>query len=231
MLLEVSGKMNFFKKNKSTVQIEWNAANVSDWCRVKMIFVNAYVGAYKYCDVNALGLEDALIRDAKDKSKDPLQLYFEHEFDNEFSRINNQLSHQFKINYMILKFHGQPIAFIASQLNYKSGRVYIRWNTVSPGFQQLGLGRLMLDEVKKYYKNDKIELYTRILNQGARNFYKRYGMFETSNFYFDEPNGVNDNISRYAKNWLCDSKFKESIYPPVDEKVSQLSAFVGYCKP
>jgi ribosomal protein S18 acetylase RimI-like enzyme len=228
--------MKFFEKNKQQLQFEWNSAGPIDWRRIKKIFVDAYVGAYQDCDIKLLAISDQLIQLAANQNKNPLQLYFEHEYENEFSRIRDQNLHDnFRINYLTIKLHDQPIAFIVSQLNYKTGRIYIRWNIVAPGFQNSGLGKLMMDEVRKYYQVDKIELYTRTLNKGSRLFYQHYGMTETDQFCFDEPmqsgeklNGKE--IASHVRRWLCDQDFKQKIYPPIDEKVENVSAFVGYCK-
>lgn len=229
--------MKFFEANKSSLQLEWNAASKNDWPKIRKLFVAAYVGAYQGCNISDLAINDELLKQAKQKSVDPLKLYFEHEFESEIAKIRDQLMPgKFGINYLTVKHHDQPIAFIITQLNFKTGRVYVRWNTVSPGFQHQGLGKVMLNEVARYYGNSKLELYTRTLNRSSRRFYLSNSMKETNQFCFDEPIPSTTPMSgkyiaSYARLWLTSKAFHNSIYPPIDEKVTDLTAFVGYCKP
>ncbi len=231
-----SSRMKFFETNKRSLQLEWNAVSANDLPKIKKLFIAAYVVAYQGCNISDLAISDEVLRQAEQMNVDPLKLYFEHEFESEIAKIKNQfMPDKFGIKYLTVKFHDQPVAFIVTQLNFKTGRVYVRWNTVSPGFQQQGLGKIMLNEVARYYDNPKLELYTRTLNHASRRFYLSNDMKETDQFYFDEPTpsitGMSGNqIAKYARHWLNGEVFHNTIYPPMDEKVTELKAFVGYCK-
>src|SRR5262245_39186125 len=99
---------------------------MNDWLKIKKLFVSAYVDAYKNCDISLIALNEKIIQLVKRTKISPLQLYFEHEFKKEFAKNSNQSSeNRFKINYLTVKFNDQPIAFIVSQFNYKTARIYI----------------------------------------------------------------------------------------------------------
>lgn len=217
------------------ISLEWNAASINDWSKIKRLFVAAYVSSYKDCPLNTLDLSSRLVEEANDKRVDPLAFYFAHEFEAERDKILEQHNtDKFKINYLIVRFHEQPIAFIVSQLNYKSGRVYIRWNTVSPAFHRNGIGKMMLDEVARFYENTGLELYTRHANVLACNFYKKNGLIPITKFNFKEPSEsdskVTEPIGKFASGWLQELDYKDTIFPPLDEKINEPVAYIGFCK-
>ena len=222
--------------DKQELQFEWNAASDFDWPKIRRLFVAAYVSAYKDMPVDQLDLNPHVVEEAQRTNTDPLTKYFEHCFDDEIVFIKAQKkSDKFKINYLTIKFHDQPIAFIITQLNYKSGRVYIRWNTVSPSFHRHGLGRIMLSAVAKYYENSGLELYTRAANTNACEFYKKSGLVAISKYDFSEPE-ENDGhitgagITKYALLWLKGQDYHNTIYPPLDERIVRTDHYAAFCR-
>ena len=135
---------------------------------------------------------------------------------------------KYKINYLVVRFHEQPIAFVVTQLNFKSGRVYVRWNTVSPSFHRQGLGKIMLDAIAKYYKNSGLELYTRASNTTACNFYDKSGLTVASKYNFAEPDAIN--IQNHAKAWIKSPDYRNTIFPPIDEMVENTEKYTAFCK-
>ena len=93
--------MTFLTKNKAYLQFEWNSAGDHDWPKIKRLFVGAYVGAYKSCELDELDLNAELIKQARDNDVDPLTLYFAHEFNGEHAKIKAQCGKdKFNINYL-----------------------------------------------------------------------------------------------------------------------------------
>lgn len=211
-------------------QFEWNNAGQFDWPKIKRLFVAAYVGVYKHCDPKELDLNANVVAHAKAHNHDPLVAYFEHCFDDEFTKIIDQSKNdKFRINYLVVRMYEQPVAFIVSQLNYKSGRVYIRWNTVAPIMQNQGLGKRMLSEVARYYDNNGLELYTRSTNTKACDFYRKCGLKEVSQYSFAEPK-AGEAITPYAKMWLQNEHYQQTLYAPEDERVTKLEAYTAFCR-
>ena len=123
-----------------------------------------------------------------------IKCYFEEAFDKEKDRINNCD----KINYLILRFHGQPIAFFTCELNYKSGYTYLRFINISPAFNRLGLSTIILNKVNQYfYDSLGLELYARKDNKAARAFYKSCGFQEFETFDFAEPSYPKERILHF----------------------------------
>lgn len=114
-----------------------------------------------------------------------LKNYFETHFDEEKLKIADDKK---KINYLILRFNEQPIAFFTCEFNYKSGRIYLRFINISPTFHRLGLGQIILEEISKHYPEAiGLELYARKDNYSAIGFYKRCGFQKYRQFDFKEP--------------------------------------------
>ncbi len=140
-----------------------------------------------------------------------LQHYFEEDFDQEHKKIHSGSK---KIDYLIVRFSDHPVAFFATELNYKSGHVYLRFVTVSPAFHNLGLGKNSLMQIAKHYPQATgMELYTRNANHAAKGFYNHEG-FKASLFDFKEHD-------------LLDSM---RCHFPTDDSTSHPESFVGYCK-
>ncbi len=59
--------------SSGALQFEWNSAAASDWPKIKMLFVAAYVSAYKGCAVADLDLNAELVNKANVDKVDPLQ--------------------------------------------------------------------------------------------------------------------------------------------------------------
>ncbi|MES2615224.1 MAG: GNAT family N-acetyltransferase [Bdellovibrionota bacterium] len=91
-------------------------------------------------------------------------------------------------DYLVVRYHDRPVAFFVSQVNYKSGFVYLNWVTVSPGFQQEGLGKLVMEQLhKRYPEAAGIEVYSFGKNVGAVEFYKHCGFKIFDDFHFEKP--------------------------------------------
>ena len=164
-----------------------------------------------------------------------LRLYFKEEYETERNKIIEQDWHTpRRIHYLVVRYQDQPIAFFSCELNYKSGRIYMRWVTMSPTFQRLGLGKMMLEEVNKHFpENTGMELYTRLANHSARKFYSKVGFVDTTKFDFSEPN-LTDPLrthpgyfTRFVRKWLFQNT---TCCAPADEAVSQEQDFIGFIK-
>ena len=140
-----------------------------------------------------------------------LQNYFEAEFKEEIQKIKSEAKN---IDYLIVRFHDQPIAFFVSQLNYKSSHVYLRFVTVEPAFQRLGLGEKALEEIEKHYPDTTgMELYTRKANS-ARSFYTHCGLQEYTQFDFDQPTLTKNNDA--------------TLHLPEDDATTHPDAFIAF---
>lgn len=139
-----------------------------------------------------------------------LQHYFEDDFNDEYNKIKQGQ----RINYLVVRFEEQPVAFFSTELNYKSGHVYLRFVTVAPAFHQLGLGKAALNEIAKYYpESTGMELYTRNANHAAIGFYEHVD-FKSGPFDFSER----DLLSQLY------------YYFPTSDATSHPECFKGYFK-
>jgi ribosomal protein S18 acetylase RimI-like enzyme len=143
-----------------------------------------------------------------------LQRYFENDFINEKIKIHSTNK---KIDYLIARYNDAPIAFFVTELNYKSGRVYLRWVTIEPGFHRQGLGEIIMSQIAKHYPDAiGMELYTRKANVSAQKFYKHCGFQETQNFEFGQPT------------FKLNGKIK--LYLPEDDMTHSPNAFIAFYK-
>lgn len=139
------------------------------------------------------------------------------------------------IHYLIARYQDQPVAFFSCQLNYQSGRIYLRWVTMSPTFQRLGLGKRMLEELnRRFPENIGMELYTRVANS-ARDFYRKMGFIETNQYDFSEPS-LSDPLSKqpgyfakFVRKWLS-AEADRTCFGPTDEAITETNDFIGYAK-
>lgn len=211
-------------------EFEWNNASEYDWPKIKLGFVGAYVGAYKHCAIAQLDLDPNIVAAATTRNKDPLTAYFKHAFADEFNKIKQQAGiSKYLINYVIARLHDQPVAFASVQFNFKSNRTYVRWNTVFPGYQRLGIGNKMLKQIAHFYGNNSIELYTRAANMQACAFYEKRGFSRTLHFSFAEPN-AGEKVSTFVKDWVANPNAKKTVLGPADESVSNTDVYVGYLR-
>ncbi|CEG58781.1 GNAT family N-acetyltransferase [Legionella fallonii] len=138
-----------------------------------------------------------------------IKCYFEETFDQEKNKINNNN----EIKYLILRFHEQPIAFFTCELNYKSGYTYLRFINISPAFNRLGLGKIILNEMDKYFSESLgLELYARKDNLSAIAFYKSCAFRQFAAFDFDEPSYFDAPILHF----------------PQDDATKELEEHVGF---
>ncbi len=158
-----------------------------------------------------------------------LRHYFEEEYEGERNKILKQdKGTNQRIHYLVARFEDRPIAFVSCELNYKSGRIYMRWVTMSPSFQRQGLGGMMFEEVRKHFpENTGIELYTRVANHPARSFYTKLGFKDTTKFDFSEPKP--GYFATYVSKWLSKDTDTKCCAPE-DEAVSKTEDFIGFIK-
>lgn len=219
-------------KLKNDIRLEWNAASGSDWPKIEHLFINAYISAYKDCDPKEFASDDEEDNDDKISFNDLLYRHFKKDFDAEKEKISNQNNRdRYRSHYLIARFHDQPIAFFVCQLNYKSGRIYLRWITMHPKFHKHGIGSAMLKEIaNRFPKSKGLELYTRKINESAQLFYTKCGFSPISEFDFEEPLLDSEKqpgyFSRFVEGWLNNEK----LFPPLDEKTSQPENFIGFAK-
>lgn len=143
-----------------------------------------------------------------------LKRHFESDFKEEKHKIDSKSK---KIDYIIARYHEQPVVFFVCELNYKTGFIYLRFVTIEPAFHRLGLGRKMLQQITKRYPDAKgLELYTRRANYSAQSFYKSIGFQEYKEFSFEEP--------------MISLKPDNKLYFPTDDSTSQPEAFIGFRK-
>ena len=143
-----------------------------------------------------------------------LRSHFESEFLEEKHKIESKTK---KIDYLMARFHDQPIAFFVCELNYKSAKIYLRFVTIEPAFHRLGLGEKMLDQIAHHYPQALgMELYTRKANIAAQSFYKHYGFLEFQQFDFWSP--------------TISLKKSEKLFFPEDDSTSQPNAFIAFSK-
>ena len=107
---------------------------------IKSLFIEAYIGAYKGFSPKDIAIHDA------EKMVD----YFSAEFDQEWKKIKSQRGGK-HIQYLVVRYCDHPIGFISCEQNPKSGRIYVRWITVSPQCQRQGIGEKMLNTVIKHF--------------------------------------------------------------------------------
>jgi ribosomal protein S18 acetylase RimI-like enzyme len=143
-----------------------------------------------------------------------LSSYFENDFDEEMHKI---AAGNKKIDYLITRFHNQPIAFFVCELNYKSGNIYLRFVTMEPAFHRQGLGQLILNQItKKHPEAIGMELYTRIANHPAKSFYASNGFKDFEQFEFGKPE--------------VSLKPIQTLYFPDDDGTSHPEAFIAFRK-
>ena len=141
-----------------------------------------------------------------------LQHNFEADFYQEHRKI---LSASKKLDYLIVRFHGQPIAFFVTELYY--AHVYLRFITIAPAFHRLGLGEMILEQVDKHYPDATgMDLYTRNTNSSSHSFYKKCGFREFKQFDFKE---------------LClDATSSEKLYFPSDDGTDDPESCIGFSR-
>jgi len=156
-----------------------------------------------------------------------LQIYFSHAFTEETKKIAERSATSLdKIHYLIAYFHEHPVAFYVSQMNFKTGHVYMRWVTIAPGFQREHLGDLMLKEVERHFPEATgIDLYTLFVNRAALKYYHQHNFMEVAHLNFAEPKQQTEN-ARYVRAWLNGKKF----CLPADDGTDTPDAFVGCMK-
>lgn len=164
-----------------------------------------------------------------------LMLYFESMFNEEKEKIIHQhgKKSQYDIQYIIARYHEQPIGFISCNLNYKTSNVYLRWVNISPKFHRLHLGTKMLKAIEKHYNTSGLEVYTREHNEGAKKFYAQYGFIAAKQFWFEEPIKSDENeklrgtdIKPYVEKWLEGGY----IFPPLEDSTSRPDLNVGFIR-
>lgn len=133
-----------------------------------------------------------------------LKNYFEKELCEEMMKLGSSKN----IDYLVTRYHEQPIAFFVCELNYKTAHVYLRFVTIEPAFHRLGLGKMILEQISKYYPEaNGMQLYTRKANHSAQSFYKECG-FQEHAFNFGKPTFMSNQTSS-----LCLPENDATDYP------------------
>ena len=235
------------KKLTDNITFTWNDADQRDWQIIQKLFVDAYISSYENAYIDELGLNHQHIEHASmvinKHGKNPeeiakliklkaLKLSFTEDFENEKVQILTQdQSNQYKIQYIIARTaFGYPIAFVACQLNYKTGHVYLRWVTVNPKVHGFGLGRMLLNNIRKRYDTLSLELYTRRANTQARGFYEHCGFSEIQLGLEEPVDSVLQHIGETKPTtalllyFLCNKQ----LFPPDGEQTSHSEIYIGY---
>lgn len=183
---------------------KWNLASQEDWRGLEGVFIGAYIAAYEYMDTSHLALE----------GHTSISYYFKEKFQQEKTRILNQNEDDlYKIQYIVAYNQDLPVGFISFQLNPRSDRVYLRWITVLPEYQRQAIGKYLMDEITKGLPAAcGLELYARISNVAARDFYMRCG-FRAIDIAFNQPEIVHSN---------------DILLPPMDEEMQEIDKFIGF---
>lgn len=186
---------------ESFAQILWQEACISPRKQALELIMNSFIKplqCYLFYEKNPLHNEINAIKEYLiDKEKDisaiqeyliklfKIRSYFEEIFEHEKNKIHQNNT---TIEYLVLKFHEQPIAFFTCELNYKSGYTYLRFINIAPSFNRLGLAKIILAEVSKHYPESLgLELYARKDNLSALAFYNNCGFQKFEQFDFKEP--------------------------------------------
>ena len=171
-----AGRSSFFYFSDLTFR--WNEEFLShDEKMIKSLFVTAYTQAYSGYSPKEIAIH----------SEEKISDYFATEFDQEWKKIKSQQQDK-RIHYLVVRYCDHPIGFISCELNPKSGRIYLRWVTVSPACQRQGIGEKMLNAVLKHFPDNLgLELYTRVANKGSQTFYKTQGCEPVTQINFLEP--------------------------------------------
>lgn len=84
--------------------------------------------------------------------------------------------------YLLVNHDGQDVAYVGSSVNWFQYDMHVTNIGVIPEFQDMGLGTLMMSELKTVAKENDIKtmsLEVRRSNEGAQRLYKRFGFFST----------------------------------------------------
>ncbi|WP_419421020.1 GNAT family N-acetyltransferase [Legionella sp. D16C41] len=145
-----------------------------------------------------------------------LKYQFEQDFKEEREKI---ALHKERLDYLVVRYQEQPIAFFVTELNKKSGRINLRWVTIAPSCHQQGLGKLILEQITNYYPEAiGMELYTRKVNHSAQQFYEHCGFKRAEELQFGRPTFENN-------------KDKVILYLPEDDATNTPEEFIGFYKP
>lgn len=206
-------------------ELEWNTATKSDWSWIEKSYIESY--------------KDILYTKEKaKKAYDSAQNSYQRERNKILTR---SLSSPYCIQYLMVRFHEQPIGFFSCQLNYKTARVYMRWMIISPEFQKLKLGNIVLDMVNKHFpQNRGMELFTCEDNTSGLDFYHRLGFTQAGDspideFNFEDPeHNLEVSLTRqpgyytqFIRKWVSQNT---TCCPPEDEWVSSTKKMIGLIK-
>ena len=112
---------------------------ISDKAKIKSLFVEAYAKAYEGCSLEKIaiyGKEKITIILLKNLSK----------------MEKNQIPERRQTySISVARYCDHPVGFLSCELNPKSGRIYLRWITVSLQCQHQGIGQKMLNAMVKHF--------------------------------------------------------------------------------
>ncbi|MBP9777979.1 MAG: GNAT family N-acetyltransferase [Rickettsiaceae bacterium] len=221
------------------INFTWNDATEMDWPIIRRLFVAAYKFSYITKNLTELDIAETYQSAARrmciaakvgeDKSEQyikekSLELSFLADFKSERNKLAfAEITDPYRMQYLLARTgSGYPVGFIVVQLNYKSGRVYLRWVTINPVVHRHGIGSEMLKLILKRYPECKgLELYTRIANSNAISFYTRCGFKKV-----DVDSAVEHSVRRpMILRWLRENK----LFPPEDEGTEHLDSYRGFC--
>lgn len=116
-------------------------------------------------------------------------LTLQHHFELVFSRERDFFQADTRAkDFLIARFHDEPIGLYICEWNHKSGYVYVRYIATHPSFQGTGLADLMMKQVMNHYPCAiGIELCVSKANARANRFYDRLHFTEGMVFDCDKP--------------------------------------------
>jgi len=141
-------------------------ANNTIWAKIKSIFTDAFVEAYKHLTTKQLNttsptIRDYLLNSFEEKKKLDITDYFL------ISALNNQQS---LLGYALITFKNENM-------------IYISLLAVDPKLHKRGIGKKLINFIKNLNPSvKKISLVTRKLNFSARGFYKHLNFKELDNY-------------------------------------------------
>jgi hypothetical protein len=135
------------------------------------LFVSAFMNAYRYekDHFDSIGIFD-------------MRHYFVDVFNEEFTHVEQELQMSSPIYFVRAIVNNEVVGFITFN-EERSGQIYIRWLAVSPACGRHGIGKGLVDSIKKNVPDVRqLVLVTYKLDKPAMNFWKNKMSFVPSDY-------------------------------------------------